>query len=111
MLSSDNMNRCSKILAIFSYVNIVSIFLLISHVALQNNNHYGFAFDQIFLTFSSLLLIASFCLFSIKKIILNSFACILSLALNLFNISIDYPQWIERGQPDIFSYCYKFVID
>ncbi len=97
------MNLFQKVLAIFSYLNLVSIFLLIFFSILNHNNHYGIAFDQIFLS-SSLILFSLSTLILFKKLITtNLIAIILSLTLNHFNIAIDYQRWLEREQPNIFD--------
>ncbi len=97
------MNLLQKILAIFSRLNIVSIFLLMLFSILKNNNHYGIAFDHVFLV-SSLVLLCLSTLILFKKLILtNGIAVVLSLTLNHFNIAIHYHQWLEREQPNIFA--------
>lgn len=97
------MNLSTKILGLFSILNISSIFLIFLIVIAQNNNHFGFAIDLYFLVFSALLFLLSFLSLFKKLIFLNLLAIFLSLALHHFNIVIHYHKWIERAQPNIFD--------
>lgn len=92
------------LLYLISIMNLFVVLLILLSSLVSNNNHYGVSIDSIALIFSSFILLTT--LFFKKKILilLSLVSLMLSISLNIFNISIHYDKWIKRGMPEPFTY-------
>ena len=73
---------------------------------MTNNNHYALSIDKFFI--ASSILILALILRNRKVIFISLLSILLSVGMNIFNISISYQEWIEREQPSIGNY-YKNI--
>ena len=96
----------NKILFFLSVFNLVCIFLIYILSYMTNNNHYALSIDKFFI--ASSILILALILRNRKVIFISLLSILLSVGMNIFNISISYQEWIEREQPSIGNY-YKNI--
>ena len=98
----------NKILFFLSVFNLVCIFLIYILSYMTNNNHYALSIDKFFIASSIAILILALILRNRKVIFISLLSILLSVGMNIFNISISYQEWIEREQPSIGNY-YKNI--
>ena len=98
----------NKILFFLSVFNLVCIFLIYILSYITNNNHYSLSIDKFFIASSIAILILALILRNRKVIFISLLSILLSVGMNIFNISISYQEWIEREQPSIGNY-YKNI--
>lgn len=70
----------------------------------SGGNHYAVAIDFILSLLAVFLLIVSIVLKSKIFISINLASLMISIGLNIFNIGVEYHKWIEREQPDPYTY-------
>jgi hypothetical protein len=91
-------------LYVISIANLLLILLIYIQALISNNNHYGIALDTFSIITSGVLFIVVLFFRYKTLIILTIISLLLSVFLNIFNISIHYDKWIKRYQPDPFTY-------
>ncbi len=90
-----------KILFWVSTFNLIGIFLIYMLSFMTRNNHYAIPIDTVFLASSMILVILSLRLRNTNIIAISLLSIVLSVGMNIFNIGISYPKWLERGQPEL----------
>ncbi|USA53557.1 hypothetical protein NDN13_19390 [Acinetobacter sp. C32I] len=90
-----------KILFWSAILNIIGVLLTYALSFITNNNHYAVSIDKFFIFTSTLILIITLILKNRTIFIMSIIALLLSISMNIFNISISYQKWLEREQPEL----------
>lgn len=92
-----------KYTVLMSCLNLAFILLIYLKSFITKNNHFAFSIDTFFIASSFILLVLALVIKNKKSVFINVIAIILGIAMNFFNVSISYQEWIKREQPDVFT--------
>ncbi|WEI18689.1 hypothetical protein PY247_00165 [Acinetobacter proteolyticus] len=90
-----------KILFWVALLNIIGVVFIYTLSFMTKNNHYAVSIDRFFISTSALILIITLILKQKIAILVSIIALLLSISMNVFNISISYQKWLEREQPEL----------